>query len=242
MTRAPLALSALALGLWPALAGATDPIEIRESPRSTFLAVRVGNYLPSIDDEFDTSARQGPFAEVFGSSPELLVDVLWEQHLWHDVGTVAAGLGVGYWRIDGNGIASGGGQATDSTSLRVLPLMAQVSYRFDYFRDAWPVVPIVAAGIDYFAWDILDGDGSVSQFAAGQAAEGGTWGWHYTLGAHVLLDYFAPDMAYDFDREAGINSSYLTFEYHAVQVSDFGASDSFRLSDGMFLFGLAFEL
>ncbi len=190
----------------------------------------------------DVPTREGPFEEVFGSTPELMFNLMWEQHIWHGFGTLAGGVGIGYWSIDGTGVAVGGAEADDSTTMRILPLQAQLSYRFDHFRDNWPLVPVLALGIDYYAWDILGGDDEVTDFEPGQEARGGTWGWHYSVGVHLLLDFFAPEMAFDFDREAGVNSSYLTLEYQGLQVSDFGASDSFRLSDEVFMFGIALEL
>ncbi|MCB9540430.1 MAG: hypothetical protein H6704_29790 [Myxococcales bacterium] len=241
----PVPFAGLLVGLGalaaPGVASA-DLVQIKESPRTTFIEFRMGNYLPGIDDEFDTSARKGPFEEVFGSSPELMFNLMWEQHIWHGFGTLAGGVGIGYWSIDGTGVAVGGADADDSTTMRILPLQAQLSYRFDHFRDSWPLVPVAALGIDYYAWDILGGDDEVTDFDSGQEARGGTWGWHYSVGLHLLLDFFAPEMAFDFDREAGVNSSYLTLEYQGLQVSDFGASDSFRLSDEVFMFGIALEL
>ena len=67
-------------------------------------------------------------------------------------------------------------------------------------------------------------------------------GWHAAVGIHVLLDYLARDMAYDFERDAGVENTYLTLEYRFAQVDDFGSASSFRLGDDTFFIGLALEL
>ena len=49
-------------------------------------------------------------------------------------------------------------------------------------------------------------------------------------------------MAYDFERDAGVENTYLTLEYRFAQVDDFGSATSFRLGDDTFFIGLALEL
>ena len=69
------------------------------------------------------------------------------------------------------------------------------------------------------AWRILDGAGDTARFSSGEEASGGTWGWHAGFGVNLLLDYFSPTMASDFNRDAGVNNSYFR-----VSLSSSGAS------------------
>ena len=236
----PLKVASLALGFTVGAVGVAAA-DYEESPRTTVVEFRYGNYKPSIDEQFDTSVDQGPYADVFGGKDEALLMFGWEHHVLQTIGTISVGLGVGYWSVDGGGIAASG-DATDSTTLRIVPMMGQIAYRLDVWRDAIPIVPALKLGLDYYVWDILDGADDTTSFAQGKPAEGGTWGWHYTLGAHLLLDALAPDMAADFDRDAGVNSSYITFEYQVSTVNDFGSDSSFRLGDDTFFVGVALEL
>jgi hypothetical protein len=49
-------------------------------------------------------------------------------------------------------------------------------------------------------------------------------------------------MAWAFDRDAGVNHSYLTFEYQVAVVDDFRDPNSFRLGNESFFFGIALDL
>ncbi len=217
--------------------------DVRESARSSYFEFRLGFYRPDIDSEFKKSpSMERPFEAAFGDGREALPELHLERHFFQRFGTLSGGLGVGYWTIEGESIApSAGVDASDSTELTIVPLQAQLSYRLDYFEDTFPLVPILRGGLDYYLWRILDGAGNKAKFANGNEADGGTWGWHYTFGVHLLLDFLAPEMAADFDRDAGVNGSYLTFEYQIARVDDFGSADSFRLGDSTFYFGLTLD-
>lgn len=227
----------------------------RETARSNNFELKFGGYQPQIDSEFSLAEGQsGPYERVFGADTETMFLTTWEAHIFNQWGTLAAGFGAGYWNVEGQGISSG--DATDSTEMTLWPVLAQLSYRFDLIQDYVPVVPVFRIGVDYYMWEIFQGDGETARFAnvtlaadgsidrraPGAEARGGTWGWHGALGLHILLDYFAPQMAADFDRDAGVNHSYLVLEYHSAQIDDFGSADSFRLGDELFFVGLALDM
>ena len=225
--------------------------QLKGSPRDTSIEVKFGGYLPGIDDEFhpyvehDSGAivpATRPYEEIFGQDERNMFMAVYERHLYQSFGTLSAGFGVGYWSADADGIPEAGSQATDTTGMTIIPVMVQATYRFDMFEDFVPLVPIAGLGVDYYSWRIRDGSGGTAEFEKGKPASGGTWGWHGRLGVFLLLDTLAPEMAADFDRDAGVNGSYLTFEYHYSQVNDFGSEDSFRLGDDAFLIGFAFDL
>lgn len=211
-----------------------------EDGRSMLLEFRVAPYKPAIDEQFSTSP--GPYETVFGADSNLLLQLVWEGHLINDAGSLTLGLSAGYWSAEGQSRNEDGSRGEDSTSIEIYPLAAQLSYRLDQFAESFPLAPVVRVGFDYYLWRILDGDDNVALFAPGQEAQGGTYGWHASAGIHLLLDYFAPDMAMDFERDGGVYNSYLTAEYVYAQVDEFGSASSIRLGDSTFFIGLALEL
>ncbi len=231
---APFALVALCA---PGLASA----EVEEDAgRSTAIQLSIADYMPSIDDQF--TSRPGPYEKIFENQSSLMFEVTWEGHIIRDYGALTGGLSIGYWSVEGTTRLENDSVGEDSTSFQMLPLSAQISYRFDMFAESFPLAPIVRVGLDYYLWRILDGEDEVAEFSPGNEAAGATYGWHGAVGVHLLLDFFAPDMALNFQRDAGVYNSFLVAEYRFSQIDEFGSASSFRLGDETFVFGLALEL
>lgn len=231
-----LPLSALAVLCLTATASAADT-----AGRGSAVQLSLSEYQPSIDDQF--SSKPGPYETVFGAQGDLMFEVGWEGHLVRDYGALTAGLTAGYWSIEGKTRLEDGSEGGDTTTFQIVPLGVQLSYRFDMFAEThFPLAPSARIGVDYYLWRILDGSDDVAQFSAGNEAQGGTYGWHGSLGLHLLLDFFAPDMAVAFERNAGVYNSFLFVEYRYSQIDEFGSATSFRLGDDHFVFGLALEL
>ncbi|MCB9528768.1 MAG: MXAN_2562 family outer membrane beta-barrel protein [bacterium] len=233
-TRALLAGLLLVLPLGAAAQYADD------GGRSMLLEFRVAPYKPAIDEQFSTSP--GPYETIFGADSNLMLQLVWEGHLINDAGSLTLGLSAGYWSAEGKSRNEDGSAGEDSTSIELYPLAAQLSYRLDQFAESFPLAPVVRLGFDYYLWRILDGDDEVALFAPGKEAQGGTYGWHASVGVHLLLDYFAPGMAMDFERDGGVYNSYITAEYIYAQIDEFGSASSIRLGDSTFFIGLALEL
>lgn len=211
-----------------------------EEGRSATLQLSLSPYRPDIDAQVNGSP--GPYETVFGAGNELMFQIGWESHIISDAGALSVGMTFGYWSVEGNTLLEGGGTGGDKTKMQMLPIQAQLSYRFDMFAEYFPLAPIGRVGLDYYLWRILDGTGEVAQFSPGNEAFGGTYGWHAAFGVHLLLDFFAIEMATDFERDAGVYNSFLTAEWRYSQVDEFGSATSFRLGDSSFVFGLALEL
>ncbi len=220
------------------------------SPRRFLLEVKFGPYLPEVDSEFK---RARPFKDVFGSSSVLMTQLGFEVQFFQAVGSLAVGFGVGFSNVSGHSLTSYDPYAgdavrgSDESDLYVMPFMLSLVYRFDYLAERFsvPLVPYVKAGFDYVVWWATDDNGDISDWASGSGktrlARGGVWGWHAGAGLAFLLDVFAPTMAATFDIEVGVNNSFLFAEYVYLGADDFGQGNSIRLSDGTFLFGIAFE-
>lgn len=215
--------------------------ESEEDGRSMLIEFRVAPYKPAIDEQFSTSP--GPYEQIFGPDSSLMLQLVWEGHLINDAGSLTLGVTAAYWSADGKSLLDDGiTVGEDTTGIQLFPLALQLSYRLDQFAESFPLAPIARIGLDYYLWRILDGNDDVALFAPGKEAQGGTYGWHASLGVHLLLDFFAPDMAMDFERDGGVYNSYLTAEYIYAQIDEFGSASSIRLGDTTFFLGLALEL
>ncbi len=223
----------------------------QDDDRSATIDIQFGQYRPDIDSGFDAASDPGrplPYAASFSNQRTTMIMVGWEKILTNVLGSMSVGFGVGYWSVDGQAVSPTGTDisAEDTTSFVILPLQAQLTYRFDVWAESLALVPVVRAGVDYYAWEIYDGSGDTAYFdldgTKTNEASGGTYGYHTTFGVHLLLDALSPGMAGNFERNAGVFNSYLTFEYRLSSIDDFAAADSFRLGDETFVVGLALDL
>ncbi len=228
------------------LLGMLSPLQAEDlyhdyTPKSVSFAFKMASYMPAIDSEFEKKdGVKRPYELVFNNETANMKMISIDWQLIQNYGTLAAGVGLGYWNITGKGQSIE--ETDETTELTILPTSAQVSYRFDVFRNTIPVVPIVKGGLNYYSWSIYNGSGELSKFPNGNEASGGTWGYHYSVGAHLLLDFFDQDMARAFDQSAGVNDSYFVLEYQVAKIDDFGAANSFRLSSNMLFLGLGLDI
>jgi hypothetical protein len=247
MSLGTLRTSALALGLTALLlqsapARATEVGE--DSPRHMMLELHVGPYKPGIDKQFATAT---PYADTFGGGSMILFGVHWDYQLFQKFGSLAIGAGVRFGTRKGKAVDDAGVTTTDSTKLRMLPLQADLTYRFDYAAIRWgvPLVPYARGGLTYAMWWVLNGRGEIASAygsdGKGRTARGGTFGWHAAVGLQLLLDWIDTSVAREFDEEVGVNNSYLFAEVSFNELNDFGSSESFDLSDRTVSFGLMFE-
>ncbi len=218
------------------------------SPQNFAMQLTFGPYRPDVDSEFGPTSTGGrartPYADYFGSGRHLMTQVELDYQVWHRVGTLAVGLGAGYYTVTGaSPAADHSGQATaDSSTLKVVPVSASAVYRFDYFleNDGIPLVPHAKLGLDWAYWSITDGNGEIAT-ANGGRGRGGTLGWHAAIGAALVLDFIDPETARDFDTEMGINHTALVFEYGHYDISGLGRSDRLHVGDTTWTLGLLLE-
>ena len=212
-----------------------------QSQRSSTVQFSGGAYQPSIDEEFlPQDGVKRPYERIFEDQSPVMFQVQMERHLIQNKGTLSLGGSIGYWSVEGEGLSVT--TIAESTELSIIPFSFYGAYRLDMFQKVFPLVPVFKLGLSYYSWTIYDGAGETSQFVDGSEASGGTVGFFYTVGAHFLLDFLDREMAWAFDRDAGVNHSYLTFEYQSSQVDDFGDPDSFRLGNDVYFFGIALDL
>ena len=249
----PLLTSLVSLVL-PAIASAESSLG---TERSALIEFTYTQYVPQIDDAFGgCNSSDTPYERVFGDEAQGILRLGYEGLISEKFGTLSAGASIGYFATDdvpkttssecftgssdvGNSRPSIPGDET--TALVLLPVETQLSYRLTEYEDRIPLVPVLRVGLDYYHFRIYDGD-EVARFGpAGDEASGGTFGYHWAAGLHLLLDFLSPEMAADFDRDAGVNGSYLTFEYLDARIDDFGSEDSLRLGDQTWRVGLLLD-
>jgi hypothetical protein len=217
-----------------------------ETPQTMAFELRTGPYQPNIDGEF--SGETKPYDDIFDGESAWLFGAEVDVQLWHGFGSIGLFGNAAWGYVDGKGVAPEAAETSDTTSLSLVPLVFGGVYRFDVLAQRYNIPLVLSAklGIDYTLWWIRDGLEEVTEFkdtdGGTSPGYGGTWGVHWALGLHFLLDVIEPHTAKVFDNEMGVNNSYLFAEYVGYWVDDFGSSKSFDLSHNGVVFGLAFEL
>jgi len=214
-----LLVALLALGV-AAPAGAA-------SPRWGSFELGAQTYRPDIDSEFTTSP--GPYETIFGGGRGFMFQFGFSRALYTGVGSLELGLRTGFFRDSGKGVESGTVPPVlsgDDTTFNVVPTGLALTYRFDWLAERWnvPLAPYGRATLERYNWWVTDGSGSWVQ-------EGATNGWSVAAGVGLLLDFFDPMLAREFDMDSGVNHTYLFFEVTKSSVDDFGSSKSWNLSD-----------
>ena len=218
-----------------------EPWSGEQSERNLTVTLQGASYLPEIDNEFvDMEGAQRPYERVFGNQSPTMFSLLVDRHFYQGFGVISGGVGFGYWNVEGESESEEA--SAETTEMTINPMSVHLSYRFDLFQKYLPIVPHFRGGLSYFSWTIYKGNGDVATFDTGEEASGGTLGWHYAVGAQFLLDALDREMAWAFDRDAGVNHSYFTVEYQVARVDDFADPDSFRLGNTSVFFGLALDI
>ena len=216
------------------------------SPQRFAFELTFGPYLPDIDSEFDgVQPPHAPYKNYFGSSQHLLTRIEFDYQFWRRYGSLAAGLGVGYFSVTGNApVANGTGLPSgDQSQLKVIPVSLSLIYRFDYFLQerGFPLVPFGKVGLDWAYWQITDGNGNIADADSGGHGRGGTFGWHVAGGVALVLDFLDPDAAHDFDQDLGVNHTALTFEFYHSDISGLGEANRLHVGDTNWTLGLLLE-
>lgn len=219
--------------------------QYRGTPQHFAFELKFGPYRPDVDSEFPASSGQHPYKDFFGTGRKLMTTMEFDWEIIRHVGTAALGVGMGYFKETGNNLAANGsGNATeDTSSFRLIPFSLSAIYRFDlaYERFRIPLVPYGKLGFDYVYWTVTNGNGEVPTDARGGTGQGGTLGWHATVGLSLVLDVFDQGAANQFDEEMGINHTHLFFEFTHLDASGLGASNRLHVGDTTWNAGIMFE-
>jgi hypothetical protein len=161
-----------------------------------------------------------------------------DRHLMHRGGTLALGLGVGYYHVSAQSLAADLMTRTgDQTALRLIPLSASLVFRADSFHQnaGIPFIPYAKLGLDCTLWSIAD-------TAKPSSTDGHTFGWHAAAGLVMTLDFLDPDGAHALDQDAGINSTGIFFEVAHYGLNGLASGPELHVGDTTWLAGLMLEL
>lgn len=220
------------------------------SPQNFALELRVGPYLPEIDEEFSGPRESRPHRMYFGKKKRVMVGLELDWQIFDGFGTVAIGGSVGLLRENARAfVEEGAGVATaarsgDNTRLTLIPTALLAVYRFDVAHRRWgiPVIPYAKAGLNYTLWRITRDDGKIakSDSPAG-TGRGGTRGWQAAAGVSLVLDFIDPSAARALDAETGVNRTHVFVEAARFDVGGLGKKGSLRVGDTTWMAGLLFE-
>lgn len=220
-----------------------------ESPRSMFIEVKVGYFLPNIDKQLRSlpdaaPAAEQPYAKIFGTGWMWLGEIEVEYQFFQKFGTLAAGLSVGYAEKYGKAYnVQSQARSGESSGLRFIPIKALLVYRFDYAKQRWnvPLVPYVKVAFVAAPWWITAGK-DVEVQPPNDSAISVSLGFAETFGLALQLDFLDPRLARDFDSSVGVNHTYLFAEGTLQQLNVFNqVPGKFDMSSEHFSFGLGFE-
>ena len=239
---------AAAVVLTFALTAAASSAEARPraTPVDSTLDLRFGSWKPAIDEEAGLGGSK-PFDRIFDGDDLFYLEGAYGRELLRGFGSLGLNLSLGYGGVAGRSLDLDGARSGDTTTFRMVPARLGLFYRFDWLQERFGIPVVVAgeAGVTSIQWWVAS-EGGISDFEtpAGDRSVGSgeTHGWHAGGTAYLLLDTFAPDMARNFDADAGVNNSYLFVNFMRTEADDFGSKTSWSLSDNTTLFGIGFEM
>lgn len=228
------------------------PFWSKRDRRRFLFEIKFGPYTPAVDRGVSGAS---PYADTFGSAPQLMTQLEFDVELFHfkHVGTLGVGLTWGIWQNSAHAfnINMSGARVSDYTSFTVMPLIAQAVYRYDVLalRHKIPIVPYGKIGLANYFYAIRDGNGVVSNCKDALACKrpdngtgsGGTYGFTVNAGLAFLLDFVDRATARIAKHEVGLYHTYVFAEFNLAVINDFGKAGALNLSSETFLAGLAFE-
>jgi hypothetical protein len=218
-----------------------------ESPKNMITEIRLGSYYPWVDRPLNCTPGSCPYQSILQGSM-LLVELEIERELFQAFGTASVGLTVGYAEKYGHALVEQTGQSGEATGLRIVPMKAIASYRFDWLANKYgiPLVPYLKLGLQLTYWWATKG--GTTEVADGVPGNGWSYGIVAAGGLAFLLDVLDRRLARDFDNGVGVNHTYLFAEYNIAEVNDFGrkladgtTAAALDLSSRFAMFGIAFE-
>lgn len=207
-------------------------------PNTTILELKLGFFEPRVGDS--PGVLGNPYVQTFGNSPMLLGVLEVDRSLLHAYGYLGVGLSVGYGEKYAKALLADGTPSGEATGLIVLPIRAMVVYRYDVLAHVMhiPLVPYAELGPVLYPWWTEKG-GSV-EIVNGEKGSGFRFGWGFSLGLALELDFLNPTSSREAREDAGIHHFYLFGEFNDDFAANFGGA-GINLGAAYFAFGIAFE-
>ena len=236
--------------------------------------IRVGPYIPDIDLQLGLNAitGKGPYEAMFGDyyfegDDKVKERRVWQvlpfldvdRVVWSGLGQILVGGSIGYMQKTGYAYLEGTSEddpmrprsRSSSTSFKLLPLAATLSYRFTYLDDAVgiPLVPYLKGGLAYYMWWITAPDGEISEVCRNpdpmapcepNKGYGGSLGVQASIGLAIRAERIDPDAAQSM-RSGGIHHAGFYAEWSWARVDGFGSSKKLSVGDTTWFAGVNFE-
>lgn len=226
---------ALLAALAVAAAAAARPAAAAQSPRVGSFDLGMSTYRPNVDSEAFPGLPPGsapPYERIFGDGRGWMLQATVSRAIFTRWGSLELGVKSGWFSDKGKALQesatdpSGLEPSADETKLKIVPTSLVLTYRFDWPVERWriPLAPYGRAALERYNWWVTDGTGS-------SVEKGATNGWSASAGLAFLLDVLDPMLARDFDRDSGVNHTYVYFEATWSAIDDFGSGTSWDLSD-----------
>ncbi|MBW2254220.1 MAG: hypothetical protein JRI25_06420, partial [Deltaproteobacteria bacterium] len=247
-----LALGALALGArrrWGVMAGsavlvlaALVPGEGRAEPTHD-LTPAWGNFefrygsLQFVKDVGGDEDDPNAVVEVYGRSGDVGYLEIGPQ-----IGRVLEfDVGVGLFQKVASATSTSGDESGEIAMLTLWPFYVDASLRL-HLLDEQFLVPFFRMGLDYLLWS----EERESSAGSRDKTRGGKAGFHFGLGAGLLLDTFAQGRASLLEANTGINDTYLLFEWRRQRVEPghflfWDNSEGLSFSGDLFQVGLKLD-
>lgn len=235
--------------------GSLPRVERRNDFSSQNMAfeLRFGPYAPRVDDSTANPVRES----FFGDKKRFQFGFEVDGQLWRapHVGTLGIGLGWSYTRWSAFNkpcvVGSSCEPAEDvelppndvpiaqKSTFNIMPMYAVGVLRIDVLARELgvPLVGYGKFGLGYALWWINDGTG-IARTSDGTPAKDHSIGTQAALGGMFLLDILEPSAGRELDSAAGINNSYVFFEW---AVSDYDGADQMNVGTSTWVTGLAAE-
>jgi hypothetical protein len=217
-----------------------------ESPQRFAFELRFSPYRPDIDSEPGLTGK--PYESVYGTMPRLMIgaELDWQVLRIPHLGTLGPGAFVGYTSMSAKaGLATphadGRTVSDENTSLDIFPMGVVAVLRVDTFwRDGGiPLIPYAKLGPAFALWRAYNEGGT--SVANGVDGKGHTNGFMWALGAMFTLNILDPYAARNFDNELGVNNTAIFAELYSLDLMGFGQTNTLRVGQTGWTFGLRFE-
>jgi hypothetical protein len=220
--------------------------KIYESPQHFAFEVRFSPFTPDIDSD-PTLGGKTPYADAFGTSPQLLfaAEFDWQAARIPHVGTIGPGGSIGYTSVSKPAqfvTPQQGKQPGENTQLEIVPLYAVGVLRADalWREGRIPLVPYAKLGFGLSFWRASNTAGT--SHYQGVSGLGHSLGTQVSVGLGLNLNVFDPYAARNLDETMGVNNTYVFADWtHSDLTGLWAQPDPLRVGGSYWTFGIAFE-
>jgi len=232
--------------------------------------IKVGPYLPSIDDANYTLGpnEKPPFEEMFRNKTILFYNFELQRFFLFPEGQLGATASAGFMGVSANSLAvdSSGNVIRDAngvperapgnkTRFRMMPFSVGAVYRLTALDDRWgiPVIPYGKLGLSYYLWWVRDPNDKLARAQKDAMCDptmgdcpttralGASIGWQGSVGIDIRAERLDSSAELGLRNELGVEHAGFFIELLYANVDHFGAKDRLNVGDTTWQAGISFE-